>query len=248
MVIYDTFESALHGQAFCERLAERFGADAGSLEELFWPAHALEEDEDCHEAAEAASAADYVVVALRAGAAVPDGVADWLRAWMPASAQHDITLVVLQDAPEESVLHFLQTTARELGVEAIGDADHLAEPEGAILVVEDNPNLRELVASFLADTGHRTLVARDGVEARALIETHAADLALVITDIEMPGLRGDDLAVWIRERHPALPVLLMSSAEPEAPGTRLLPYLAKPFQLVTLLSTVEELLDQATLR
>ncbi|MCE9612025.1 MAG: response regulator [Chthoniobacter sp.] len=244
VVIYDTFASALHGQAFCACLAERFGVEDGSLEELYWPAHALEDGANCHEAAEGASAADYVVVALRAGVAVPEGMANWLREWMPAAARRDITLVVLQDASDEGVLDFMQTTARELGVDAIGNHDHRAEPEGAILVVEDNPNLRELVASFLADTGHRTLVANDGVEARELIETHAEDLALVITDIEMPRLRGDDLAVWIRERHPAIKVLLMSSAEPEAPGTRLLPYLAKPFQLVALLSAVEDLLGQ----
>ena len=61
----------------------------------------------------------------------------------------------------------------------------------------------------------------------------------------MPRLRGDDLAVSIKETHPGLPVLLMSGAAPEAPGTGLLPYLAKPFHLGELISAIEQIFERA---
>lgn len=255
VVIYDAFENALHGQAFCEELAERFG-DGESLEEFFWPAHALEDAAVCGEAAAAARRADFVVVALKADAALDDALAEWLRAWMPAAAERDITLVVLQDppaasrAPVVSVLDFLRATAHRAGVEA---QDEPAEPSRTaaeliagttILVVDDNLSLLGMAADFLADCGYRVWRAADGSEAKAIIEAQGETLDLVVTDIEMPRLRGDDLAVWIRETHPGLPVLLMSGAEPEAPGTRLLPYLPKPFLLSELLSAIEQVFER----
>lgn len=258
VVIYDAFENALHGQAFCEELAGRFG-DGESFEEFFWPTHGLEDAAICHEAAEAARQADFVVVALQADAAVGHALAGWLREWMPAAAARDITLVVLQDpptaarAPVESVLDFIRATAHRAGLEAQGEPPRPVLPStpGAsptILVVEDNVSLLGMVADFLADCGYRVRRATDGVEAKKIIEAQSGAMDLVVTDIEMPRLRGDDLAVWVRETHPGLPVLLMSSATPEAPGTRLLPYLAKPFHLAELLLTIEQIFERRARR
>ncbi len=256
VVIYDAFENALHGQAFCEQLARRFG-DAESFDEFFWPTHALEDAAVCREAAAAARQADFVVVALQADAAVGDALAEWLRAWMPAAAERDITLVVLQDPPAaarrpvESVLDFLWATAHRAGVQAqagpavppLPAANHDAGT--TILVVDDNLSLLRMVADFLADCGYRVRLAANGLEAKGIIEAHGESIDLVVTDIEMPRLRGDDLAVSIKETHPGLPVLLMSSAAPEAPGTGLLPYLAKPFHLGELLSAIEQIFERA---
>lgn len=255
VVIYDAFENALHGQAFCEDLAGRLG-DGEAFEEFFWPTHALEDAAICHEAAEAARQADFVVVALQADAAVGAALAEWLREWMPAAAARDITLVVLQDpptaarAPVESVLDFLRATARAAGVEAQGEQPGPALPDAGstILVAEDNVSLLGMVADFLADCGYRVWRAADGSEAKKIVEAQGNILDLVVTDIEMPRLRGDNLAVWIRETHPGLPVLFMSSATPEAPGTRLLPYLAKPFRLAELLATIEQIFERAACR
>lgn len=258
VVIYDAFENALHGQAFCEQLAGRFG-DGESFDEFFCPTHALEDAAICHEAAAAARQADFVVVALQADAAVGDALAEWLREWMPAAAARDITLVLLQDpptaarAPVESVLDFMRATARQAGVAAQGEQPGPVRPSlpdagPTILVAEDNVSLLGMVADFLADCGYRVWRAADGWEAKKIIEAQGNSMDLVVTDIEMPRLRGDDLAVWIRETHPGLPVVLMSSATPEAPGTRLLPYLAKPFRLAELLSTIEQIFERRARR
>ena len=258
VVIYDAFENALHGQAFCAQLARQFG-DGESLDEFFWPTHALDDAEVCHEAAEAARQADFVVVALQPDAAVDDALAEWLAEWMPAAAERDITLVVLQEppagrrVPAESVLDFVRASAHRVGVatqdeRTAATGPSLPDAGTTILVAEDNLGLLEMVAGFLDDCGYRVRRAADGWAAKEIIEEHGDTIDLVITDIEMPRLRGDDLAVWIRETHPGLPVLLMSSAVPEAPGTRLLPYLAKPFRLGELLATIEQIFERVARR
>lgn len=119
--------------------------------------------------------------------------------------------------------------------------------DGAILVVDDYPAVCTVVSRNLNAAGHRTLIARDGVEAQKLIEAHAAEIELVVTDIEMPRLRGDDLAMWIRAVHPALPVILMSSAQPTGRGAEGLPYLQKPFSMEELVVAVERTLKPAAL-
>ena len=114
-----------------------------------------------------------------------------------------------------------------------------------ILVVDDYPVLCDVVSRQLADAGYRTLKAHDGVEAKRVMEAHADDIDLVLTDIEMPRMRGDELAVWLRREHPATPVLLMSSVRPRSPGAQGLPVLEKPFRMEALVSAVQEIIGQA---
>ncbi|HEX5325207.1 MAG TPA: response regulator, partial [Acetobacteraceae bacterium] len=69
-----------------------------------------------------------------------------------------------------------------------------AEAEGAtIMVVDDDPEVREIVAAFLADAGHHILQAGGGREALELL-AETPDLDLVITDVRMPDISGIDLA------------------------------------------------------
>ena len=114
-----------------------------------------------------------------------------------------------------------------------------------ILVVDDYPVLCDVVARQLGDAGYRTLKAHDGVEAQRVIAAHASDIDLVVTDIEMPRMRGDELAVWLRREHPATPVLLMSGVRPRSPGTQGLPLLEKPFRMEGLVSAVQEIIGHA---
>ena len=114
-----------------------------------------------------------------------------------------------------------------------------------ILIVDDYPVLCDVVARQLDDAGYRTHQAHDGVEAQRVMEANAADIDLVLTDIEMPRMRGDDLAVWLRREHPATPVLLMSGVRPRSPGAQGLPLLEKPFRMEGLVSAVQEIIGQA---
>ena len=79
-----------------------------------------------------------------------------------------------------------------------------------IMVVEDEPDIRELVATSLAVEGFQVLCAEDGDDALRQLAAHP-EVDLVFTDIVMPGdLHGYDLARQVRARHPAIKLLYTS--------------------------------------
>lgn len=77
-----------------------------------------------------------------------------------------------------------------------------------ILVVEDNPLNLDVCLTFLRPTGAKLLVAKDGVEAIRLLQRVPVDLLL--TDIAMPGMAGDDLLIEARKIYPALLAVAMT--------------------------------------
>jgi CheY-like chemotaxis protein len=116
-----------------------------------------------------------------------------------------------------------------------------------ILIVDDEPALREILAAVLADEGYAVQTAADGRSALDLITTAPPDL--VITDISMPRLDGWGLLVQIRQDDPTLPVLLISAIRPTftgtghpAPAADHTAFLAKPFDLAELLDLVTRLI------
>jgi two-component system, sensor histidine kinase len=80
--------------------------------------------------------------------------------------------------------------------------------EYKILVVEDNPLNHDVCLMFLRPTGAKLLVAKDGVEAIRLLQNIEVDLLL--TDIAMPEMAGDDLLVEARKIYPQLPAVAMT--------------------------------------
>ena len=114
-----------------------------------------------------------------------------------------------------------------------------------ILIVDDEPALREILASVLADEGYAVETATDGRNALDLIVATAPDL--VITDISMPRLDGWGLLAQVRQDDPTLPVLLISAVHPNVRGHSLptpdhTAFLAKPFDLDVLLERVTRLI------
>lgn len=115
-----------------------------------------------------------------------------------------------------------------------------------VLVVEDEPAVRRTTVRTLQDAGYFVLEARDAAGALELVGDHRAGLAMVVTDVAMPGLDGRQLADEIRKRLPDVTVLLMSgfAYEPGMTGTaRNRRFLAKPFAPANLLAVVREMLD-----
>ena len=114
----------------------------------------------------------------------------------------------------------------------------------AILVVEDEPSIADLLALALGAAGHQVAVAGDGRAAlRRLAE---ARYDLVLSDVMMPFLDGAGLAVAMRA-DPALrdiPLILMSAVH-RSPALSVphAAFLRKPFDLGQLLATVERVLD-----
>ncbi len=84
---------------------------------------------------------------------------------------------------------------------------------GAILVVDDEPVVRDVVVRYLRRDGFTTLEAADGETARALIE--AEEPSLVVLDVMLPGADGLELCRWIRSRSD-LPVILLTARVEEA--------------------------------
>ncbi len=80
----------------------------------------------------------------------------------------------------------------------------------AVLVVDDEPDLRAIMQRVLTMRGYRVITAGGVVEAVDAAEHEADPLDLLITDVRMPDGLGTDLARRLRERWPGLPVLFVS--------------------------------------
>lgn len=80
-----------------------------------------------------------------------------------------------------------------------------------ILVVDDSPLTRELIANLLEAVGYDTVIASDGAEALEVLDSHPVDL--VVTDLEMPGVDGLELARRLRAHpvHSRLPVVILTT-------------------------------------
>ncbi len=82
-----------------------------------------------------------------------------------------------------------------------------------VLVVDDEPIVRDVIVRYLRRDGFTTLEAGDGSTARQLIET--SDPQLVVLDVMLPGMDGLELCRWIRSRS-ELPVILLTARGEEA--------------------------------
>lgn len=112
------------------------------------------------------------------------------------------------------------------------DGAALGDRRPAVLVVEDEPTIRSMIARWLRDRGFGVLEAADGPLALAALAGHEGPLDLLLTDVVMPGLGGQELARLLQAERPSLRVLFMSAHAPygaswedEVPG----PMLEKPF-------------------
>jgi PAS domain S-box-containing protein len=93
-------------------------------------------------------------------------------------------------------------------VEAPGSTS--AEGAETILLVEDEPAVRELARMVLAERGFSVIEAQSPEDAVRLAGKHGAEIHLLLTDVVMPGISGRDLAKQLTARHPNLRVLYMS--------------------------------------
>jgi len=119
-----------------------------------------------------------------------------------------------------------------------------------VLVVDDEPIVRDVVVRYLQREGFETLEAGDGDSARRLIES--ADPQLVVLDVMLPGMDGLELCRWIRGRS-ELPVILLTARGEEADrivGLELGAddYVTKPFSPRELAVRVKAVLRRSTAR
>jgi len=116
-----------------------------------------------------------------------------------------------------------------------------------ILVVEDEPALREPVCRLLEGAGYQVLAGKDVDEAIQIAVQHKRPLDLLLTDVVMPNMSGPQLAEHLRPFHPKMKVLYMSGyPEPrqrDSAAASEWDFIQKPFSKPKLLSRLREVLE-----
>ena len=132
----------------------------------------------------------------------------------------------------------------------VGNArDAMTEGGNIIILVDDEPMVRDIAARILSAQGYRVIEASNGPEALHLQWSHGEPVDLLITDVVMPLMSGKELAHRLLESRPGLPVLYLSGYTQDVilnqgvmeENTVLL---TKPFTSVSLLEKVREVLNR----
>ncbi|NUR56405.1 MAG: response regulator [Acidobacteria bacterium] len=113
-----------------------------------------------------------------------------------------------------------------------------------ILLVEDEPAVRQLFAQALTRAGYIVHEARNGQEAMKLFEQHGDSIDLLLTDMRMPYMTGAELAHQLRGRRRTLKLLCISGYPGQLDADLATDFLAKPFSRDELLKKVREVLDR----
>lgn len=133
--------------------------------------------------------------------------------------------------------------AATLGEQAPDRAPLELTGTGTILLVEDEPNLGDVLAEMLEEHGYRVRLARDGTEALSLFSELHRSLRVVVSDIGLPGVAGSDLFFRFRQIDASIPVVLASgyieaSVLEELRRAGLGQFLQKPYETEDLLRAV----------
>ena len=128
--------------------------------------------------------------------------------------------------------------------------DDTSVPRGreTILVVEDDELVRGITVRSLRALGYRILLAEDGEDAMQVVERHAGDIDLVVTDVAMPRMGGPELADKLTARNPSVKVLFVSGYSEQELSERMVlarnrAFLDKPFTASMLARKLREMLD-----
>lgn len=124
-------------------------------------------------------------------------------------------------------------------------------PETTVLVVEDDVAMRVSLEEDLKEAGYEVLSACDGID--ALDRLAAAKVDVVVTDLRMPGMKGDELLTEVRERDREIPVVIITAfgsidSAVEAIKGGAFHYISKPFRMTQLLETIEGAVRERRLR
>jgi two-component system cell cycle sensor histidine kinase/response regulator CckA len=137
--------------------------------------------------------------------------------------------------------------------------DHIGSPRASadlpmgtetVLLAEDEQDVREIAREFLESGGYRVIEAKDGAEAIQLAAQNRGQIQLLVTDMVMPGMTGQELGVRLQAEYPGLGVIFMSGYSEHAatemanadPAVRLL---TKPFSRTAFLRSVRETLQSS---
>ena len=125
-------------------------------------------------------------------------------------------------------------------------------PRRVVLLVEDEPFVREATCHILQSAGFDVLPAADAQEAMKAYENHGRKIDLLMTDVALPGRSGRQLAEELRSTSAEIPILLTSgylepecNTEPREPRTYFLP---KPYSRADLVEVMDKILSDVLRR
>ncbi len=161
--------------------------------------------------------------------------------------EHDGFITVRTSPGQGAVFHVHLPAQPELEAPALHPAS-TPGPRGdgqTILVLDDEPAIRDLTRRTLEAHGYQVLLAGDGAEGVALFARHSERIALVITDLIMPIMDGQATINALRRLQPRLPIIAVSGHDPTGrigrdSGPPVSGFLAKPYTVEALLSLVSD--------
>ncbi|MCO4763289.1 MAG: response regulator, partial [Myxococcales bacterium] len=139
---------------------------------------------------------------------------------------------------------FFPSLGEQPPTEEEAEPENLGLPQGSglALVVDDEPMVLHVAKQVLEMSGFEVETCDRGATAVEIIEARSAEVQFILLDLTMPGMSGAEVFASVRERHPNLPIILMSGyaetaiAELDDSGPR--GFVQKPFTVERLLDTV----------
>lgn len=124
----------------------------------------------------------------------------------------------------------------------------MAQERGKILVVDDEIDVREMIATGLALDGYEVRTAQGGAD--ALEQLRAEAVSILITDFKMPGMNGVEMVTRIREIAPDIPVIIVTgyltpSTVEQCLALGRVVFIRKPFEFETLANAVRAAIGPA---
>jgi CheY-like chemotaxis protein len=155
--------------------------------------------------------------------------------------RHDGAVAVRSTEGKGSVFRLVLPAASSpaSGAEAAGPAQAGTETRAAtgrlILIADDEPDIREMASVVLEAAGFEVATAADGLEAVSVFRARQAEFGLVVLDMNMPRMGGDDALREIRALRPDIPAVIASGYSEEdatasVTGLGLMGFLQKPFR------------------
>jgi CheY-like chemotaxis protein len=133
-----------------------------------------------------------------------------------------------------------------------GVAIHEARNRATLLVVEDEPAVRELTSAFLSSAGYKVVTAKDGLEAVQIAQKMGASLDGVLTDVVMPHMRGPELAEQVLQFIPGTRIIFMSGYPQHSETNPALGkkefFVQKPFTRESLVLAVSQAMNSKPVR
>lgn len=155
--------------------------------------------------------------------------------------EHEGTIGVESRLGEGTSFHILLPRAEESHKERRDKVDKRPRKAARVMVVDDEKMVRTILGKLLRLKGHSVVQAESGEEAIQLADSHEFDV--VFTDLGMPKMNGRQLARKLRDRHPHLPIVLLTGdTEAGEPGAEIDVVLSKPFKIEQLEITIQDVL------